>query len=69
MPNNNSPQVLIGPLKPALILGLPQNLPVLLRVQTPDAPPSEKPVRKGDRPHAGRGPAALCRIPVGHRGA
>ena len=30
----------------ALILGLPQKLPVLLRVQTPDAPPSEKPARK-----------------------
>jgi Ca-activated chloride channel family protein len=46
MPNNNSPQVLITPLKPALILGMAQKLPVLVRVQTPDAPPSEKQVRK-----------------------
>lgn len=46
MPNNNSPQVLITPLKPALILGMAQKLPVLVRVQTPDAPPFEKPVRK-----------------------
>jgi Ca-activated chloride channel family protein len=46
MPNNNSPQVLITPLKPALILGMAQKLPVLVRVQTPDAPPSETPVRK-----------------------
>lgn len=46
MPNNNFPQVLITPLKPALILGLAQKLPVLVRVQAPDAPPSEKPVRK-----------------------
>ena len=46
MPDNNSPQVLITPLKPALILGMAQKLPVLVRVQTPDAPPSEMPVRK-----------------------
>jgi Ca-activated chloride channel family protein len=46
MPNNNFPQVLITPLKPALILGMAQKLPVLVRVQTPDAPPSEKPARK-----------------------
>jgi Ca-activated chloride channel family protein len=46
MSNNNSPQVLITPLKPALILGMAQKLPVLIRVQTPDAPPSEAPVRK-----------------------
>lgn len=46
MPNNHTPQVLVTPLKPALILGMAQKLPVLLRVQTPDAPPSEKPLGK-----------------------
>jgi Ca-activated chloride channel family protein len=46
MPDNNSAQVLITPLKPALILGMAQKLPVLVRVQAPDAPPSEMPVRK-----------------------
>lgn len=46
MPDNNSPQVLITPLKPALILGMAQKLPVLVRVQAPDAPLSEMPVRK-----------------------
>ena len=46
MPDNNSPQVLITPLKPALILGMAQKLPVLVRVQAPDAPPSDMPVRK-----------------------
>ena len=46
MPNTHSPQVLITPLKPVLIIGMAQKLPVLVRVQTPDAPPSEKSVRK-----------------------
>lgn len=46
MPNNAAPQVLITPLKPALILGMAQKLPVLVRVQTPDAPASEKTTRK-----------------------
>jgi Ca-activated chloride channel family protein len=46
MPNTDSPQVLITPLKPALILGMAQKLPILIRVQTPDAPPSGKQVRK-----------------------
>ena len=46
MPNNADPQVLITPLKPALILGMAQKLPVLVRVQTPDAPASEKATRK-----------------------
>ena len=46
MPNTDSPQVLITPLKPALILGVAQKLPVLIRVQTPDAPPAEKKARK-----------------------
>ena len=35
MPNTDSPQVLITPLKPALILGMAQKLPILIRVQTP----------------------------------
>jgi len=46
MPNSNQPQVLITPLKPALILGMAQKLPVLVRVQTPDADPSQKTARK-----------------------
>jgi len=46
MPNSNQPQVLITPLKPALILGMAQKLPVLVRVQTPDAEPSQKTARK-----------------------
>lgn len=46
MPANNSPQVLIVPLKPALILGMAQKLPVLVRVQAPDADPAQQKVRK-----------------------
>ncbi|MFZ4534917.1 vWA domain-containing protein [Propionivibrio sp.] len=46
MPNNNTPQVLITPLKPALILGHAQKLPVLVRVQAPDSDPAQKKVRK-----------------------
>lgn len=46
MPANNSPQVLIVPLKPALILGMAQKLPVLIRVQAPDPNPSQQKVRK-----------------------
>jgi Ca-activated chloride channel family protein len=46
MPNTHSPQVLITPLKPVLIIGMAQKLPVLVRVQTPDAPPSETVARK-----------------------
>jgi Ca-activated chloride channel family protein len=46
MPNTDSPQVLITPLKPALIIGVAQKLPVLIRVQTPDAPASETAARK-----------------------
>ena len=47
MPNNNIPQILIQPLKPALIAGVAQKLPVLIRVQAPDAvETSEKKARK-----------------------
>jgi Ca-activated chloride channel family protein len=46
MPTTDSTLVLITPLKPALILGMTQKLPVMVRVQTPDAPPSDKPARK-----------------------
>ena len=46
MPNNNIPQILIQPLKPALIAGVAQKLPVLIRVQAPDAIATEKKVRK-----------------------
>jgi Ca-activated chloride channel family protein len=37
MPNNNIPQILIQPLQPTLITGVAQKLPVLIRVQAPDA--------------------------------
>ena len=40
---NNIPQVLITPLKPALIEGVAQKLQVLVRVQAPDADPTKKP--------------------------
>ena len=46
MPNNNIPQILIQPLKPALIAGVAQKLPVLIRVQAPDAIATEKKTRK-----------------------
>ena len=46
MPDNNIPQILIQPLKPALIAGMAQKLQVLVRVQAPDAAPTEKKVRK-----------------------
>ena len=46
MPNNNIPQILIQPLKPALIAGVAQKLPVLIRVQAPDAVETEKKARK-----------------------
>jgi Ca-activated chloride channel family protein len=46
MPSTDSTLVLITPLKPALILGMAQKLPILVRVQAPDAPPSDKPGRK-----------------------
>lgn len=46
MPNNNIPQILIQPLKPALIAGVAQKLPVLIRVQAPDPVETEKKARK-----------------------
>jgi Ca-activated chloride channel homolog len=46
MPNNNIPQILIQPLKPALIAGVAQKLPVLIRIQAPDAVETEKKARK-----------------------
>ncbi|MBM4128219.1 MAG: VWA domain-containing protein [Nitrospira sp.] len=46
MQNNNIPQVLITPLKPALIMGMAQKLPVLVRVQAPDPDPAQKKDRK-----------------------
>lgn len=46
MPNSHSPLVLITPLKPVLILGMAQKLPVLIRVQAPDAPESGAAPRK-----------------------
>ena len=52
MPDNNIPQILIQPLKPALIAGMAQKLQVLVRVQAPDpkqkaqaAGPAGKPPR------------------------
>lgn len=42
----NEPQVLITPLKPALIQGMGQKLPVLIRVQAPDPDPAKKIERK-----------------------
>ena len=44
--NNNSQKVLITPLKPALIMGVAQKLPVLIRVQAPDQDPTQKKERK-----------------------
>ncbi|HAZ61935.1 MAG TPA: Appr-1-p processing protein, partial [Gammaproteobacteria bacterium] len=43
---NTEPQVLITPLKPALIHGMGQKLPVLIRVQAPDPDPARKVERK-----------------------
>ena len=42
MPKNNDHRIVITPLKPALILGAAQKLPVLVRVQAPDADPATK---------------------------
>jgi hypothetical protein len=53
---NTQPRILIQPLKPAVIAGVAQKLPVLIRVQAPDAAPTEKqgtqalPPRPGHRP-------------------
>lgn len=44
---NNIPQVLITPLKPALIEGVAQTLQVLVRVQAPDADPTQAMKERG----------------------
>jgi len=46
MTTNTEAQVLITPLKPALIQGVAQKLPVLIRIQAPDADPAKKVERK-----------------------
>lgn len=46
MDNTLTPQILVTPLKPALIQGLAQKLPVLIRVQAPDRPASAAAPRK-----------------------
>jgi Ca-activated chloride channel family protein len=46
MTTNTEPQVLITPLKPALIQGMAQKLPVLIRVQAPDPDSAKKVERK-----------------------
>lgn len=45
MTNTNNPTVLITPLKPALIHGMAQKLPVLVRIQAPDPDPTQQKVR------------------------
>jgi Ca-activated chloride channel family protein len=44
--SNTDPHVLITPLKPALIQGMAQKLPVLIRVQAPDPDSTKKVARK-----------------------
>lgn len=46
MPTNNVSQLLITPLKPALIQGMAQKLHVLVRIQAPDPDPANKVDRK-----------------------
>lgn len=46
MNTNNAPQILITPFKPAVIAGMAQTLPVLVRVQAPDAEPTGEQSRK-----------------------
>jgi Ca-activated chloride channel family protein len=46
MPTNNVSQLILTPLKPALIQGMAQKLPVLVRVQAPDLDPKAKKARK-----------------------
>ncbi len=43
---NHQPRILIQPLKPAVIAGIAQKLPVLIRVQAPAAAPTESKARK-----------------------
>ncbi|MBV6475201.1 MAG: hypothetical protein MOGDAGHF_00718 [Rhodocyclaceae bacterium] len=44
--SSNVPQVILTPLKPALIAGVAQRLPVLVRVHAPDADPAQIKPRK-----------------------
>lgn len=46
MPNTNTLQVLLAPLKPALIAGKAQKLSVLVRVQAPDPEPAQQNIRQ-----------------------
>lgn len=46
MNSNNAPRILITPLKPALIAGMAQKIPVLVRVQAPDPDPALQKSRK-----------------------
>lgn len=46
MTRDTAPRLLLVPLRPALIHGVAQRLPVLVRVQAPDAPPAERAARK-----------------------
>ncbi len=46
MTNGNSPQLILTPLKPALIQGMAQRLPVLVRVQAPDPDLAQQKVRR-----------------------
>ncbi len=46
MQNSNIPKVLIHPLKPGLMHGVAQKLPVLVRVQAPDPDPTQIKLRK-----------------------
>jgi Ca-activated chloride channel family protein len=43
---HHQPRILIQPLKPAVIAGVSQRLPVLIRVQAPDAAPTQGKARK-----------------------
>ncbi len=63
MTDTNIPTVLITPLKPALLQGLAQKLPVLVRIQAPDAAPAQQKTRRPyhlslviDRPGSMSGP-------------
>ena len=46
MSDNNIPRLLIPPLKPALIAGVGQTLPGVIRVQAPGAEPTAKKERR-----------------------
>ena len=67
MPNNNIPQILIQPLKPALIAGVAQKLPVLIRVQAPDAVATEEEGAQALSPRPGHRPFRLDVRPAAAR--